>query len=138
MRELGIAAFALASSAALTALGVGNEALAQQGHPLVGTWSGYWQSAGERSRVLLLLDYDGVSITGVIDPGRNPAPLTRAYLDPKAWTVILEGSRSDSSGEIVHIVIEGHIENLTSATQRAIIGTWTQGDTHGDLRVTLN
>lgn len=113
-------------------------ALAQHGHPLVGTWSGYWQTESARHRVLLLLDYDGNAITGVINPGRNSAPLTRASLDPATWTLVLEASREDTDGNLVHTVIEGRIDNVTSPTERAISGTWTEGATRGVLQVTLN
>lgn len=125
-------------SGALMLTCISGAAYAQQGHPLAGTWSGYWESTAGRNRVLLLLDYDGESITGVINPGRRPAPLTRAALDPISWTVTLEGSREGDDGSIVHIVIEGQIENLTSTIERTITGTWIQGETRGALRVTLN
>ena len=49
--------------ATVTALLVGSlgVAIAQHGHPLVGTWSGYWGPyEEERNRVLLLLEYDVV------------------------------------------------------------------------------
>ena len=113
-------------------------ALAQHGHPLAGTWSGYWQTETDRHRVLLLLDYDGDTISGVINPGRNSAPLTRASLHPATWTMVLEASREGADGHRVQTVIEGRIENVTSPTERTITGTWTEGGIVGELRVTLN
>ena len=56
---------ALCSALALSSLA----ALAQHGHPLVGTWSGYWQTETDRHRVLLLLEYDGEAITGTWTEG---------------------------------------------------------------------
>ena len=139
MRQRPILFVATAFVASLVLLAVHGPTLAQQGHPLVGTWSGYWEAdSDQRHRILLLLDYDGQSITGVINPGPNPVPLTRATLDPDTWTVMLEGDRRDADGNVIHYVIEGQIENLTSTTQRAIAGTWTQDDTRGNFRVTLN
>ena len=125
---------ALCSALALLSLA----ALAQHGHPLVGTWSGYWQTETDRHRVLLLLEYDGEAVTGVINPGRNSAPLTRASLDPSSWTVVLEATREGEDGNPVRTVIEGRIENVTSPTARSITGTWTEGEIEGELRVTLN
>jgi hypothetical protein len=122
---------------ALSLLAAGTPLHAQQGHPLVGSWSGYWESGGMRHRVLLLFAYDGDAITGVINPGRSPAPLSKASLNPDDWTLVLEGDRKDAAGT-VHIVIEGRIEHVTSTTERAIVGTWTEGETRGTLRVTLN
>ena len=125
--------------ASLALLTVHGPTIAQQGHPLVGTWSGYWGSnSDQRHRILLLLEYDGQSITGVINPGPTPVPLTRATLDPNTWTVILEGDRRGADGNVIHYVIEGEIENLTSTTQRTITGTWTQDNIRSSFRVTLN
>ena len=125
--------------ASLTLLAVHGPATAQQGHPLVGTWSGYWGVNSEQTnRILILLGYDGQDITGVINPGPNPVALTRATLNPDTWTVMLEGDRQDAGGNVIRYVIEGQIENVTSTTQRAINGTWTQGGIRGNFRVTLN
>ena len=112
---------------------------AQHGHPLVGTWSGDWgPSPEQRNRVLLLLEYDGEAVTGVINPGPDPVPLTSASLDPTTWTVVRRGVRPNPEGNVIEYVIEGQIENVTSPTQRTITGIWTQGGTQGDFRVTLN
>ena len=114
-------------------------ALAQHGHPLVGTWSGDWGVTAEnRNRVLLLLEYDGNEVTGIINPGPNPVVLTSATLDPSTWTVSLAATGEDAEGNPVAYSIEGKIENLGSTTQRTIVGTWIEGETRGDFRVTLN
>lgn len=126
---------------AITALLVGLQglALAQHGHPLVGTWSGYWgPNAEERNRVLLLLEYDGENIGGIINPGPNPAPITSASLEASTWTVVLVGSREDEDGNTVEYRIEGRIENVTSPDERSISGEWAQGGVAGDFSVTLN
>ena len=113
--------------------------IAQQGHPLVGTWSGYWgETPDDKHRVLLLLDYEGDEISGVINPGPNPAPLTNATLDPKTWTVRLEGSRQDDDGNVIRYLIVGRIENVTSSVERSITGTWIEGDASGDFQVVMN
>jgi hypothetical protein len=120
------------------ALFVLSAAFAQQGHPLVGSWSGDWGATPEkRNRVLLLLDYDGDRISGVINPGRASIVLTSATLDPDTWTVRLEAAASEGTGGMNYL-IEGRIENLGSITERTIIGTWTQGDSRGDFRIVLN
>ena len=126
---------------AVTALLIGLHglALAQHGHPLVGTWSGYWgPNAEERNRVLLLLEYDGDTIGGVINPGPNPVPITSASLEASTWTVVLEGSRVDDDGNTVEYRIEGRIENVTSPVERSLSGDWSQGGVTGDFSVTLN
>ena len=112
--------------------------LAQQGHPLVGTWSGDWgPSPDERHRVLLVLDYDGERVTGVINPGRASIVLTDATLDPASWTVRLEAAASERTDGVGYL-IEGRIENLGSITDRTLIGTWMQGGRRGDVRLVMN
>ena len=126
---------------AVTALLIGlpGAAVAQHGHPLVGTWSGYWgPNEAQRNRVLLLLEYDGERIGGIINPGPNPVPITNATLEPSTWTVVLEGSREDSDGNTVEYRIEGRIENVTSPVERSMSGEWSQGGVTGDFSVTLN
>ena len=114
-------------------------AAAQHGHPLVGTWSGYWgPNAEERNRVLLLLEYDGERIGGIINPGPNPVPISNATLDAPTWTVVLEGSREDADGNTIVYRIEGRIENVTSPSERSMSGEWVQGNVVGDFSVTLN
>ena len=111
---------------------------AQQGHPLVGSWSGDWGATpNERNRVLLLLDYDGARIMGVINPGRASIALTSAVLDPQDWTVRLEAAASEQTDGIRYL-IEGRIENLGSITERTIVGTWMQGNQRGDFRIVMN
>ena len=123
----------------LLALSAPARALAQHGHPLVGTWSGYWgENAEQRNRVLLLIEYDGQRLSGIINPGRSPVPITEASLDPDTWTVTLEGDRQDADGKVVHYRIEGTIENVTSPVERAIAGSWTEGTAQGEFLVTLN
>jgi hypothetical protein len=66
---------------------LGFEALAQQGHPLTGTWSGDWGSAPDhRTAVTFVLNWDGQKITGIINPGPDSIPLAGASLDLANWT----------------------------------------------------
>ena len=62
-RTLRIVTFAVALLA-LPAL-----AVAQFGHPLKGQWSGEAGTAGDSTRLLLDLGWDGKNITGTINPG---------------------------------------------------------------------
>ena len=115
-----------------------SHAHAQQGHPLVGSWSGDWGATpNERNRVLLLLDYDGAHITGVINPGRASIALTSAALNPQDWSVRLEAAASEQTDGIGYL-IEGRIENIGSITERTIVGTWMQGSQRGDFRIVMN
>src|SRR5712691_10617818 len=60
--------------------------LAQEGHPLVGTWHGEWHpAAGQRSPVVMFMKWDTKNITGVINPGPRSMALKTATLDPAQW-----------------------------------------------------
>jgi hypothetical protein len=97
---------------------------AQEGHPLKGSWLGTWkQNAVHGDDLILVLDWDGKAISGMINPGTDNIPIAKATLDPKGWVVTLEANAKDKSGAPLHYVIEGHIENL-ELPNRSIVGTW--------------
>jgi hypothetical protein len=97
---------------------------AQEGHPLKGSWLGVWkQNAVHGDDLILVLDWDGKAITGMINPGTDNIPVAKATLEPKGWVVTLEANAKDKSGAPLHYVIEGHIENL-ELPNRSIVGTW--------------
>ena len=115
-------------------------ALAQEGHPIVGTWHGDWgPTPTHRNDVTLVLDWDGKNITGLINPGPDSIKLVIATLnpssDPKGWTVHFEADAKDHNGQTVHFVADGKIENLTSI-RRSIAGSWNHGNVKGDFKVT--
>jgi hypothetical protein len=115
----------LVAVAAFAAAAVSTGALAQEGHPLKGSWLGTWASnKALGDNILLILDWDGKAITGMINPGTDNIPIAKASLDPKGWMVTLEADAKDKSGANVHYVITGHIENL-ELPNRSIVGTWS-------------
>jgi hypothetical protein len=98
--------------------------LGQEGHPLKGSWLGTW--AGNETHgdlVLIVLNWDGTSITGIINPGTDNIAITKATLEPDGWMVTLEADAKDRSGAAIHYVIAGKIENL-ELSNRSVIGTW--------------
>ena len=51
-------------------LAVGASGIAQEGHPLTGTWGGDWgPTATQRNHVTFVMNWDGEKVTGVINPG---------------------------------------------------------------------
>ena len=99
-------------------------AAAQEGHPLKGSWLGTWEgNEALGNDLILILDWDGKAITGMINPGTDNIPITKASLEPKGWAVTLEADAKDKSGASLHYVIEGHIENV-ELPNRSIVGTW--------------
>jgi hypothetical protein len=104
---------------------------AQEGHPLKGSWLGEWQGNGVHGdNILLILDWDGKAITGMINPGTDNMPVGRASLEPDGWVVRLEAEGKDKDGSAVRYVIEGKLENL-ELPNRSINGTWSSNKGRG-------
>jgi hypothetical protein len=120
----------------LASLALGLTALAQEGHPLTGSWHGDWgTSATQRNHVVMSMQWDTKNIVGKINPGPNSMPLKVATLDPAKWTVHFEADGKDQAGAPVHIVIDGKLDNIGSYN-RTITGTWMQGATKADFKLT--
>lgn len=106
---------------------------AQEGHPLKGSWLGTWKgNEALGDDLILILDWDGKAITGMINPGTDNIPITKASLEPKGWAVTLEADAKDKSGAPLHLVVEGHIENL-ELPNRSIVGTWRSQRARGEF-----
>ena len=124
--------------------------LAQEGHPVKGTWVGHWgPTLTVQSRIVLVIDHDGKTMSGVYQPGPNAVPLKVARLDitpgkpavgvargnsgqaPQIPAVLpifkvhFEIDAKDARGNPVAIVAEGTMNNV-ALPNRSITGTWTQ------------
>jgi hypothetical protein len=111
-------------------------ALAQEGHPLTGTWSGDWGATGtKRTAITLVMNWDGKNVTGIINPGPDSIQIASVYVDYANWTVRIEADAKDSSGNAAHIVAEGKLDDLGSY-HRTIKGVWEQGKVKGEFRLT--
>ena len=115
----------------LAILATGALAVAQEGHPLSGSWHGSWTLPEGRRPVLIYMKYDGDNVVGTINPGPNGVPIKTVSLDADRWLVRIEADAKDGS----HIVIEGKLENIGSYN-RTITGTWSQGASKGECKVT--
>ena len=125
-------------------------ARAQEGHPAKGTWVGYWgPTLTPQSRIILVIDHDGKTMSGVYQPGPNAAPMKVARLDitpgkpavgvargnsgqaPQTPAVLpifkvhFEIDAKDARGNPVAIVADGTMNNV-ALPNRSITGTWTQ------------
>lgn len=112
--------------------------LAQEGHPLVGSWHGNWgTSQTDRQDFTVVMDWDGKSLTGVVNPGFDQLPLQNAKLNPKDWTVHFEIDRKAQSaaGKTVRCSVDGKIDKLGS-DRRTLTGAWNCGTTKGDFKLT--
>jgi hypothetical protein len=116
-------------------------ALAQEGHPAKGTWLGHWgPTLTVQSRIVVVIDHDGKTMSGVLNPGPNAVPLKAARLDITPGTpspgkgvppilpifkVYFEVDAKDARGTPVAIVAEGTM-HAVALHNRWIEGTWTQ------------
>lgn len=109
--------------------------IAQEGHPLTGSWHGEWHTSSEKHPLLFYMKWNTKTVEGSINPGPRAMALKVVTLDPSNWTVHFEADGKDQAGNPVHIVADGKLDNLGSYN-RTITGTWTQGATKGDFKLT--
>ena len=105
--------------------------LAQEGHPLKGSWLGTWTGNKIHGNdVLLVMTWDGKNVTGTINPGTDNIAIKNATLNPDGWLVHIEADAKDKSGQPLTYTLDGKIENLPLAN-RIVSGTWkdSRGDT---------
>lgn len=123
----GTCAFAVALLCGLLASLV----LAQEGHPLHGSWSGERVVDGKASRVLLVIELQrDQTLSGyVLEAGKRSA-LQEVVLHTDDWSVTfaLDGGYQ----------VSGNIGELGSQTARTITGSWTSGANGGAFHVDLN
>lgn len=114
------------------ATGTGNSGSdSGHGHPAKGSFVGEWgPNANTQDSLLLLMDWDGKTITGAINPGPQEVPITRAELRPDGWTLRIEGGTGAD-----RVVLDGKFENL-SWLARSLTGTYTRGNQKGTFRIT--
>ena len=116
-------------------LSAGLSGLAQEGHPLTGTWAGdCGVTATERRHLTVVMDWDGDNLTGTINPGPDAVPMKSIYLDVATWTVRIQADAKDAAGNPVQIMAEGQIQDLGSP-HRKIVGTWRMGAKQGDFTI---
>jgi hypothetical protein len=108
---------------------------AQEGHPLKGSWIGTWGPSQNHSNdVIVIMNWDGKSITGTINPGSDEIAIKNATLNPDNWTVHLEGDAKDKSGKAITYIIDGKIENLPKH-DRSVVGTWKTQTENGPFKI---
>jgi hypothetical protein len=141
------------------AVAFSGSAVAQEGHPLAGTWYGdFGESTGSRHDLTVVMNWDGKVTTGVVNPGPNAVPLKTVTLDIKqgapgraavaaqgdqpaqaavrggmpTFLVHFEADAKNKAGGTDRFVFQGAIENPV-AGNRVIRGTWTCGSDKGNF-----
>jgi hypothetical protein len=95
---------------------LGTAALGQEGHPMTGTWQGYWgNTPDERNFINLNLQWDGDNITGEVNPGPFVGTVREIRLDTGTWTAYFDLQVRDfRSGLPVNLAVEASMYNLGS------------------------
>jgi hypothetical protein len=122
-------------AASMAGVALATFAVAQEGHPVKGSWIGVWDSNETHgNNVLVILDWDGEQITGMINPGTDNITIDEATLDPDDWTVRIEADAQTRDGDTIRYVIEGTIEEL-ELPSRSIVGTWRSDNGRGSFDI---
>jgi hypothetical protein len=109
--------------------------MAQEGHPLKGSWVGTWgPSKLHDNDLLLVLNWDGKAVTGQVNPGTDDATIKTATLNPEGWLVHMEFDGKDKTGKAVSYVLDGKIDGL-AFRNRTISGTWKAGAESGQFKL---
>lgn len=104
---------------------------AQEGFPLDGTWRGQRQVGTEPPvMIVMVLQWDGRRVSGVIDPGPHSTKIIRAELIPDGWRVKVEAHTP--TGEAISFT--GVIGRL-GAYDRTITGNWIEGGRSYHIRM---
>ena len=106
--------------------GLISTAFAQEGHPIKGSWIGEWEgneALGES--LLMVMNWDGKNITGVINPGTDNLEIETAELNPNDWSVRIEAG---------DYVLEGTFARL-ELPNRSISGKWSNGGDSGNFEI---
>ena len=98
-------------------------AYAQEGFPLDGTWRGDLSGAGNQPvTIVMVLQWDGQNVTGLINPGPKAIQIGDAKLVPDGWRVTI--TAQSPTGQ--PIAFDGTLSELGSY-HRALTGKWTEG-----------
>jgi hypothetical protein len=105
-------------------------AVAQEGFPLDGTWRGETTlKDGTHRTIVLIMQWDGKSVTGTINPGRDGTDFTGGVLNPDGWKFTLDVKNAKGGP----IRFEGVIRDL-GKYDRLLVGKWTDGAGTIDIR----
>jgi hypothetical protein len=103
------------------------------GDPISGKWEGTWGPSPERqTNVVLELKWDGVSLTGTVNPGGRAIDISKASFDPKTSAIKMELEARSVNGEPDHYAIQGKVDG------KKMSGTWTRNNGSGDFNITKN
>lgn len=126
-------------------------AVAQEGHPLTGTWYGDYTVNGQKRDLTVMMKWGNGTVTGTVNPGAGSTPLKAAVLNivpgvpapegqnsvsgkPPVFNVHMEMDLPKAGGGTERVTFEGTIQNPV-AVNRSITGTWTSGTAKGPFAI---
>ena len=117
-------------------------AVAQEGHPLAGTWYGDYGSGTQKRDLTVILKWDGRAVTGSINPGPDAKPITSVVMNITPGKAAPEGQDSTRGVppvfqvriEVDGNVFDGTIQNPVAGNRR-VTGTWTRGGERGTFQL---
>lgn len=86
-----------------------------------GTWRGEIVMPGGNESVVIIMDYDGDNVTGMINPGRRSYRFTSSELDAPNWT--LHAQATTREGNDISFWATLH---EIGARNRYLEGMWSQ------------
>jgi hypothetical protein len=99
--------------------------------PLTGNWVGDWgPSTFDRNMVEVQLKWDGMVLTGLVNPGPNAVTLSKTAFDPATGTVHMEANAKGARGQDVHFIIDGKVDKSIMS------GSWQHDNRKGDFKIT--
>lgn len=106
-------------------------ATAQEGFPLDGTWRGERKAeGGSPATLVMVLEWNGSEVTGVVNPGPKSLKIKEGRLDPEGWKVSL--TAESATGQ--KATFEGTLDEIGSY-HRHVAGTWTEGGRSYNVRM---
>lgn len=118
-------------SALISLLLLSTAAFAQEGHPYEGTWRGTLTNGADTTPVVIIMDYDGEAIQGMINPGRSSYQFGSVIHDAPNWKLDVTAETRDGQAISFSAVMKD-----VGAVNRYMEGTWTQAGQQYDFKIT--
>ena len=105
-------------------------ASAQEGHPYEGTWRGTITMGAVSAPVVMIIDYDGENLNGMINPGRSSYKFLTVDHDAANWKLTVTAETRDG----IPVSFTAVMQDIGSV-KRYMEGTWTQAGEQYPFRI---
>ncbi len=104
---------------------------AQEGHPYEGTWRGMINMGATSAPVVMIIEYDGETLNGMINPGRSSYKFLTVEHDAPNWKLMATAETRDG----IPVAFTAIMHDIGSV-KRYMEGTWTQAGEEYPFRIT--